>query len=192
MGWLSSLFGGDEDTNPSNSAMQFLNQIPETYNPLKQQFQNLSSMPGERLNEIGGAYQQSPGFQHALQQALAASGHAAAAGGMAGTPAHQYDAMSAAQGLVSKDYNDWMTNALALHNTGLAGQTGIADQIAQVLAQQGAYSYQGQAGENQNRNALWNTLFKGLGGAGAGFLAGGPVGAAVGGIGGLASGFGSR
>ena len=65
MGWLSSLFGGDEDTNPSNSAMQFLNQIPETYNPLKQQFQNLSSMPGERLNEIGGAYQQSPGFQHA-------------------------------------------------------------------------------------------------------------------------------
>jgi len=168
--------------------MPYLNQIPGLYDPLKQQFSNLSANPGQRLNEIGGEYKQSPGFQHALQQALMASQHDAAAGGMLGTPASQYNAMEAASGLASQDYNNWMNGAVGLHNLGLAGQSNIADNISQVLAQQGAYGYMGQANQNQNNNTLWSNLFRGLGGAAGGFMTGGPMGAAAGGFGGLSGG----
>jgi hypothetical protein len=199
MSWLDSLFG---TKNPSKDAMKYLSQIPgqtqQYQRPwieagqgmlggLSDQYNQLMGDPSGRLNQIGAGYKESPGFQNALKQALAASGHAQAAGGMAGTPQHQWNDMDQATGLASKDYNDYMHNALGVYGMGLEGGQHMADQgmqagnnisdmIAQMLAQQGAYSYAGAASQNQNRNALWGNLFKGIGGA-----MGGPLGAMAGG-----------
>lgn len=126
------------------------------------------------MNNIGGSYQQSPGFKSAMEQALTAGNHAAAAGGMAGTPQSQYQQMQMATGLANQDYNNWMQNALGLYGQGLTGEQGmagmgqqagqsLADMISQTLAQQGNLAFQGSRQQNQNKNDLWGNIFKGAG-----------------------------
>jgi hypothetical protein len=198
MGWLDNIFG----KNPAEAAMPYLNQIPgqtnqyqqpffdagkNALNPLQEQYSGLLDKPGDKLNQIGGSYQQSPGFQFALQQALAAGNHASAAGGMSGTPTDQFNQMQMATGLANQDYNKWMENALGLYGKGLSGEQGMAemgqksgqsmaDMIAQTLAQQGNLAYNGQAQQNQNRSDMFGNIAK-LGGAALGGFTGGPFGA---------------
>ena len=96
MDWLSQLFGGGK--NPADAAMPYLDKIPgqtsQYLDPyfqagksmlpgLEKEYGSLTSDPGGFLNKIGASYQQSPGFKSALQNALTAGNHAAAAGGMA-------------------------------------------------------------------------------------------------------------
>jgi hypothetical protein len=112
MSWLSNLFGGGK--NPADAAMPYLNQIPgqtnqymqpffqagkDALNPLQDQYKNLLGDPGGFMNKIGGSYQQSPGFKAAMEQALTAGNHAAAAGGMSGTPTDQFNQMKMATDL---------------------------------------------------------------------------------------------
>lgn len=198
MSWLSSVLGGG--TNPADAAMPYLDKIPGETKPyldpffqagknvlpdLTKQYGSLTSDPGALLNKLGAGYQQSPGFQEALKQALTAGNHAAAAGGMAGTPAHQYTSMDTATGLASKDYDTWLQHVLGLYGTGIAGEqdmshqglqagTSLSDIIAQTLSQQAGYSYAGQAAKNQNQNAIFNSLLTGIG-----TVAGGPIGGAI-------------
>jgi hypothetical protein len=199
MGFFDDLFGGKD---PSKEANKYLSQIPgrlgEYYNPYIQagrgalgdwqsQLGGLIKDPGGRLNEIGGGYKESPGFQHALQQALGGAGRAAAAGGMAGSPMHEQQNMGLASDIASQDYNNWMQQALGLYGGGLQGMGniagmglqasgGMADQIAQMLAQQGHNAYEGAKG----RNAAMGGLFGSLLGGGLGFMTGGPGGALLG------------
>ena len=201
MSFFSDLFGGGK--NPANAAMPYLNQIPgqtqQYMQPffeagkgslpiLQDQYKNLLGDPGGFLNHIGESFQQSPGFKSALENALAASGHAAAAGGMAGTPAHQYDAMGQATNLANQDYYNYLGNALGLYGQGLSGEQGLAgmgqqsgqsmaDMIAQTLAQQGNLAFQGQSQKNANRNSLFGNIAKGVGAA---FGMGNPFGAFMG------------
>jgi len=187
MSWLSDFFKGGK--NPADAAMPYLNQIPGqaspyldpffqagkgALNPLQEQYKNLLGDPGGFMNKIGGSYQQSPGFKSAMEQALAAGNHAAAAGGMAGTPQSQFQQMQMATGLANQDYNNWMQNALGLYGQGLTGEQGMAgmgqqagqslsDLISQTLAQQGNLAFQGQRQQNQNKNDLWGNIFKGAG-----------------------------
>lgn len=192
MSWLSELFSGGK--NPSDAAMPYINQIPGQASPyltpyyqagtgalpgLQEQYAKLLGDPGALMNKIGGSYQQSPGFKFALEQALASGKNAAAAGGMAGTPQHEFQAQQTATGLANQDYNNYMQNALGLYGQGLSGQQGLAGMgqqagtnmsnlIAQTLAQQGNLAFQGQRQQNQNRNDVFSNIFKGLG-AFAGF-----------------------
>lgn len=167
---LGGLFMGGDD--PSRSAMKWINKIPgEAHNlldPWANYGRDLTQDPGGRINKIGQSYQQSPGFQFALRQALQGAGHAAAAGGMAGSPQHEMENMGIATQLSNQDYNNWMQNAIGLHNLGFTqGQTAstnILDQIAQAMAQKGAYSYQGKAAQNAGRGSAIGNL---IGGAGA-------------------------
>jgi hypothetical protein len=187
MSWLSNLFGGGK--NPADAAMPYLNQIPgqtnqymqpffqagkDALNPLQDQYKNLLGDPGGFMNKIGGSYQQSPGFKVAMEQALTAGNHAAAAGGMSGTPTDQFNQMKMATDLSNQDYNNWMTNALGLYGQGLSGEQGMAqmgqqsgqsmaDMIAQTLAQQGNLAFQGQSQKNQNQKDMWGNIFKGAG-----------------------------
>src|ERR1700761_7078652 len=88
--------------NPANAAQPYFNQInselPGYYQPytqggqwagqkLQDQFGNLLKNPGQFVNSVGSNYQQSPGFQFQVGQATNAANNAAAAGGMAGSPA---------------------------------------------------------------------------------------------------------
>ena len=78
------------------------------------------------MNQMGKSYQESPGLKNQIAQAMQGSGHAAAAGGMAGSPQHEQQNMQLSSDIASKDYNNWMQNALGLYNSGLSGQQGMA------------------------------------------------------------------
>lgn len=188
MNFFESLFSGG-NRNPAKAAQPYLNQIPSQTNQymlpyfnagtgalpnLQQQYSQLLSSPGELINHIGESYQQSPGLNFAIKQAMQGAGRASAAGGMAGSPMHEQENMKLAQDLGMQDYNRWLGNALGMYGTGLAGEQGLAgmgqhagqsmaDMIAQTLAQQGNLAFQGQAQQNQNRNDFWGNLFSGAG-----------------------------
>ncbi len=180
------MFGGK---NPADSAMPYLNQIPgqtQKYQQpwlqagqnqlpgLQDQYSQLMNDPGGRMNKIGESFKESPGFKFAMQQALQGGNHAAAAGGMAGSPQHEQQNMQLATDLGNQEYNNWMKNALGQYDFGLQGSQGMANQgqqagqsmadmIAQTLAQQGNLAFNGQQQQNQNKSDMWGNIFKGAG-----------------------------
>ena len=186
MSWFSNMFSGK---NPANSAMPYLNQIPgqtQQYQQpffdagksqipgLEDQYSQLMNDPGKRINQIGENFHESPGFKFAMQQALQGGNHAAAAGGMAGSPQHEQQNMQLGSSLGNQEYNNWLHNALGQYDIGLQGsqdmanqgqQAGqnIADMIAQTLAQQANLSFNGQQQKNQNKSDMWGNVFKGAG-----------------------------
>lgn len=177
--------------NPADKAMPYINQISgktqQYYQPYinagqqsltdaQKQYGMLTSDPGARMNQIGQGYQQSPGFQFAMQQALQGANHASAAGGMAGSPQSQQQNMQLANNMANQDYNQYLQNAMGMYNTGLQGQQGIAqmgqqsgnayaDMIAQQLAQQANLAYTGQQNNNENSSNLFKDMFSAIGGA---------------------------
>ena len=181
-GGLSSFFGKD----PSKDAMKYLDQIGGKISPyfdpyinagkwalpgMQEQFGKLVNDPAAMLNKIGAGYQKSPGFDFAMKQALQGAGHAAAAGGMAGSPMHEQQNMDLATNLANQDYNNWLQQATGMYNTGLSGMGGmanmgfnasksLADQIAQAMAAKAQLSYAGQANKNQGMSGI----FGGIGG----------------------------
>lgn len=186
MSWFSDMFGGK---NPADSAMPYLNQIPgqtQQYQQpwmqagkdqlpgLQDQYSQLMNDPGGKMNKIGEGFKESPGFKFAMQQALQGGNHAAAAGGMAGSPQHEQQNMQMATDLGNQEYGNWMKNALGMYGQGLQGSQGMANQgqqagqsmadmIAQTLAQQANLSFNGQQQQNQNKSDMWGNVFKGAG-----------------------------
>ena len=200
MSWLSNLFGGG--SNPAGAAMPYINQIPGQTNPyfepytnkgkdalntVTKHYEGILNDPGGTINKFGESFQNSPGFKFALENALHAASNAAAAGGMAGTPQHQYQAMEAATGLANQDYYNWLGKTLGLYGAGLSGENDIthlgydsaknqAEMIAQVLKQQADLAFRGEQEKNAQRNSLLGGLGR-LGGGILGFGAGGLKGA---------------
>lgn len=195
MSWLSNLFGGGYK-NPANAAMPYFNQIPGQTSPYLQpffqagkeslpiqqeQYNALLNQPGQKLNQIGEGFQQSPGFKFAMDQALGSLGRKGAAQGMYGSPEHEQWAMDTATGLANQDYYNWLGQATGLYNQGLAGEQGLgqmgmqsggnlANMIAQALAQQGNLAYAGQQNQNLANASRFNNLL-GLGTSALGGLA---------------------
>jgi|ERR1044071_7717990 hypothetical protein len=177
----------NQGNNPADEAMPYLNQIPGQISPYYQpyvqagqgalgavqpEYQSLMSNPGGKLNQIGQNFQQSPGFKFALQQALQGAGHAAAAGGMAGSPEHEFQNMQIGTNLGNQEYYNWLNPATQLYGTGLTGTQDIfhqgqqasgsmADQIAQMLAAQAGLTYKGQAAQNQAQSSALGNVFGG-------------------------------
>ncbi len=169
---MKSMFGG---SNPADAAMPYLEKIPDQISPyfkpymdagnnaipeLQNQYGNLLNDPGGMLNKMGGGFHESPGFKFALQQALQGAGHAAAAGGMAGSPQHEQQNMQLASDIGNQDYYHWLDQARGMYGAGLQGEQGLyqggmqastsmADQIAQMLAAQAGLSYSGAANQNE-------------------------------------------
>lgn len=166
-GIAGNLFGGWK--NPADKARPYFdqmgNEIRGGYQPWIDYGKSLINDPGGRLNEIGKGYQQSPGFNFALQQALQGSGHAAAAGGMAGSPQHEQQNMGIATNLANQDYNQWMQNALGLHNMGYSqGQNagiGMGQDLASILANRAQMEYEAQNAKNQHSGGLWGSIIGG-------------------------------
>lgn len=189
MSWLSNLFGGGNHSNPANAAMPYLNQMPGmtmpymspffnagagALNPLQEQYGKLLNDPGGFVNKIGEGYKESPGFKSSMERALMAGNHAAAAGGMAGTPADQFNQMKMATDLSNQDYNNYLSNALSQYGLGLQGQAGLAgmgqqsgqnmaDMIANMLSAQAGYGFAGKAAQNQRQSGWLENLFGGMG-----------------------------
>lgn len=197
---LASMAGGlfgmlGKKKNPADAANKYLNQIPGQmegyYQPYQQaggkaldtlqsEYGQLLNNPGEKFNQLGAGYKQSPGYQFALQQALNAGGNASAAGGMLGTPQHEQQSMETAEGLASKDYEDYINHILGMYQGGLGGTQGIEEQgynankdmanvRGSVLGQQAQNAFTGQQGANASRAQDWANIFGGAAAAGQGY-----------------------
>jgi hypothetical protein len=184
---LAGLFGGG-GKDPYDAAKGYYDKIPGTISPyfnpyiqaghgalnqLQGQFGGLINDPSAMYNKVAGGYHQSPGFQWQLGQGMNAAGNAAAAGGLAGSPQHQQQAATMAEGLANQDFQNYMSQALGLYGTGLSGMQGInqmgynaSDQLAGGLANnlqnQGNMAFAGQAARNQSRGSSWGNIFGGL------------------------------
>jgi len=174
--------------NPADAAMGDMGQIPgqinkylspyiqqgqAQYGNLNNQYNSLMNDPGGRVNQIGQSYHQSPGFQFALQQALQGAGHAAAAGGMAGSPQHEQQNMGIATQLGNQDYNNYLQNAMGMYGQGLEGAQGMyntgaqmgqsaGEDMASYFANRAKLNYEGQNAENQHQGGGMGALFGGL------------------------------
>lgn len=193
IGGIAGLF--HKQKNPADAANKYLDKIPGAMQPYYQPYMqagkgalgNLQNMygeltgnPGELFSRLGAGYQASPGYQFALKQALAAGGNAAAAGGMLGTPQHRDNNMETAQGLASKDFENYINHVLGLYGQGREGleelnklgygaNTGYGNVLGSVLGQQAQNAFTGQTGLNQANQANWSNIFGGLGAAGQGY-----------------------
>jgi hypothetical protein len=181
-GLLGSLFMKDPSTAANKYYGQMEKQTGQYLNPYIQQglgsmgqlggqYGNLINDPSAMLAKFGAGYKQSPGFQNQMKQALAGAGHAAAAGGMAGSPQHEQQNMELASDLSAKDYNNYMNQVMGLYGQGLQGQQGLANMgfgasrdmannIAQMLEQQAQAAYQQQA----SKRSGFSNFISGLGG----------------------------
>lgn len=181
-GLLGGLFGGQKD--PSDAAMKYYQQIPGAISPYYQpyinagknamgqlmpQYGQLTNDPSGMLAKLGTGYQQSPGYQFQMQQALGAAQNSASAGGMSGSPEAQQFAAQAAGNVANQDYNSWLQNVLGLYQTGIGGLSGIntmgynasneyAGDVANALQNQGNLAYQGQADKNKQSSDMWGSL----------------------------------
>lgn len=202
-GGLYNIFG--KGPNFSGTANQYLNQIPGAMQPYYQpymtagqnalgqlmgQYGSLTGNTGDIYNKLAGGYQQSPGYQSAMQEAMRSVGNQAAAGGMAGSPAAQVSAAEYGGKLAQQDFGDYMNRMMGLYNTGLQGLSGInqmgygantsfGNLQGDILGQQAQYAVLDKAMRNQQRGQGWGQLAGGLGALG-GFMLGGPPGAMMG------------
>lgn len=184
--FLGGFFDHQNQKNPADAANPYLNQIPGmlqgAYNPyiqagqqaLPQLQQGYGAMMNPNfINNMGKNFQQSPGYQFQLNQALAGGNRAAAAGGYAGTPAEQQNLAGISSGLANQDYYNWLNHSMNAYNTGIQGEQGLyntgfnasnelANNMGSALESQANLAYAGQQNQNQ-MNGGWL-------GAGLGFL----------------------
>ena len=194
-GGLYNIFS--KGPNLSGEANKYLNQIPGAMQPYYQPYMNagqnalgqltgqynqLTNSTGDVYNKLAGGYQQSPGYQSALQEAMRGVGNQAAAAGMAGSPAAQVSAAEYSGKLAQQDFGDYMNRMMGLYNTGLQGLSGInqmgfnantdyGNMMGNILGQQAQYGVLDKSMRNQQRGQGMGRLFGGLGA-----LAGGPLG----------------
>lgn len=183
---MSPILGMFDWKDPTKGASQIMNQIPEKLAPFYQQYQQagaqalpqlqgqfsqLAMNPGQRMNEIGQSFQQSPGYDFALRQALNASRNQSAARGMSGSPSSDYEAMETATGLANQEYGNWLDRAMQGYNTGLSGLGGInqmgygannemANAIMSALMNQAGLKYGSTSGQNQHNSDMFGSMMK--------------------------------
>ncbi len=183
LGGIGSFF----TQNPSNAANQYYNQIPGflqgNYAPwiqggqwaqgqLQGQIGNMLQNPGGFINQIGAGYQASPGFNWQVGQSTMAANNAAAAGGMAGSPAEQQSLASTVTGLANQNYQNYIQNAMGayglgfggaenMYNTGANMANAYGENYSNALMNQGNLAYSGAINQNQS-------MLGGLGGIGMG------------------------
>lgn len=201
---LYNIFG--KGPNLSGEAGKYLNQIPGAMKPyyepymgagrsaldqLMGQYGQLTGSTGDVYNKLAGGYQQSPGFQQALNKAMGAVSNQAAAGGMLGSPAAQVKSADIAGDLAQKDFGDYMSRMMGLYKTGLSGlgdvnqmgygaSTDYGNMLANILGQKGQYGVLDKTMQNQRRGQGFGQLAGGLGSLAGGLLFG-PLGGGAGG-----------
>lgn len=210
--WKSSIFN---PPNPSDSAMPYYNKIPgmlqqylgpyagygqqaagglnqymnnglQAGQTLQQQLGQLATNPSGVMNGIGSQFQQSPGYQFQVNQALGAANRAGAAGGMAGSPMEQQNVAGTVTGMANQDYYNYLNHGMDMYGMGLSGLQGmygtgagaagnmfsgsanmvgdLASSLGSAYMNQGNLAYAGQANQNQ--------MTQGMIGAAAGFAGG--------------------
>jgi hypothetical protein len=176
---LASMFGGggEDFKNPADAARPYLDKIPGALSPyyqpymdrgkkagdqLEGQYGEMTNDPGGLYNRLGQGYQQSPGYQFKLHQALMAGDNAAAAGGMAGSNQHQFQNQGTAEGLAKQDYGNYMKNIMGIYGSGIQGEQGFNNQGFQASTDMGTnvgnalYSQANLAAQGANQQNQYN------------------------------------
>lgn len=196
------LFG--QQSNPADSAMPYLNQIPdvlrEQLNPFITEgreagaftrpiYENMALNPSDFINALMRNYTPSEGYQFKEKNLTRAMQNAAAQGGYAGTPYSQLEQAENVRGLLGQDMQQFLDNVLGAQTRGLAGREAatergygaagnLAGGLAGNLTQQATLGFEGQNAMNRERanrnNALMNMLGYGIGG-GAHIASGGQL-----------------
>jgi len=192
VGFLSSLFGGNDEKDPMEEANKWYSQIPgqlhQGYDPaiqaggralpqIESQYGQLMQDPNSIISRLGAGYTKSPGYDFRMGEAQRGIMNQMAAGGMQGTPEAQQLAGQKAQQLAGEDYDSYMNRIMGMYGTGLSGMgslaqgglnagTSLADQLATLLGHQGTMAYQGALNENQQGRDQQGNMFSGLGMAG--------------------------
>lgn len=140
---------------------------------LESQYGQLTGDPAAMLARFGAGYQQSPGYQAQVSAALRSANQAAAAGGMAGSPAEQQALAGRVSGITAQDYQNYLQNVLGLYGQGLGGMGGLAGMglqaaggAADVAKTQAQLAY----AEQMRRNQAGGGLFGGIGGFASGLM----------------------
>ena len=181
---LGSSLGALFSQNPFNAGNQYFNQISgqlqnalgpymqtgqQLNGQLTGQYNQLASNPGQDLAQLGAGYQQSPGYQFQVNQALDGSNRAAAAGGMVGSQANQVQNAGIANQLANQNYNQYLNNALGVQSQGLSGLQGLESQgynaantygtdMSQYYAMLGNNTMNAQQYKNQGVGGLFGSL----------------------------------
>jgi hypothetical protein len=183
-GILGDIIGHSQYQDPYAQAEQTIGQIPgemgQYMNPyieagrqaiptLESQYSALLKDPTALMSRIGSQYKASPGYQYNVDQATQAANRAAAAGGMAGSPAEQAELAKTITGLSSQDYNEFMNRALGLYGTGLSGYGGLerggqqasqqmAENMARIKEMQASAQEASAQSQNQQKGGFWGTV----------------------------------
>lgn len=205
MGMFDSIFGSG-GSNPADKAMPYLQQVPGTVSPyyqpyintgnqasstLQNQYSNLVNNPGGTLNNMGQSFNQSPGYQFQLQQAMYGANNAQAAGGMAGSPQNVQQNETLSSNLANQDYYNWLNHAMGLYGQGLSGEQslyntgyGASDQLAKELSRnlysEAGMQYAGQASKNASSQGLLGGLLGAGSNLGGMYMLGSMLGPAAG------------
>lgn len=172
-------FGGGPDyENPADNAMPYLQEVPDTVEPMYDPYINLGkgaarmSAPvyAQRVNDPNAAYdslmsgyEPSDTYQYNQQQLTQQQQADAAAGGFTGTSYDQQQQAATTSGLLSQDEQQYYKDNLDLQNSGLnagmhyfdTGYTAsdtLANMLAGNLAAEAGLEYQGTAWEDQMKS----------------------------------------
>lgn len=140
---------------------------------LEEQYMMLLNDPAAVNQMLASGFQTSPGYQFQMDQAMMAANQANAAGGMAGTPAHQQQAMGYATGLANQDYYNYLNQMTGLYNTGLSTAGNInqmgynanaasANLMSDYLAALMGLEYASQASQNRATSSLLGGMLGGI------------------------------
>ena len=159
----------------------FINQGKDAGNILKDQYGQMLD-PSKFMDNIMKNYSMSQGATYKRDQLGRGIGNTAAAGGIAGTPEHQREYGEMSNNIMSQDMDQYLKNALGIHDKGIAGEEGfydkgfqasgsLADMLAGMFGSKAGLSYQSQNQKNQNEQALMQALMKAFSsGAGGGMF----------------------
>lgn len=206
---LENMFGYQD---PSDAASGYLNKLPGMYNSifnpymqagqnalagmsqyenrgnaagnaLMGQYNQMTNDPGGLINKMGSSFHQSPGYAFQTSQALGAANRAAAAGGMAGSPAEQQNIAGVTNQLANQDYYNYLNHAQNVYGMGIQGMQhteGLGANLGEDIYNQGANAagnlaqglgsaymsqasnaYSGAINNNQRIGAMIGPMFSG-------------------------------
>lgn len=189
MSWFSSMMNGGSYTNPADAAMPYLEEVggwvDQYYNPYietgleaggiaQDQYAAMASDPGQFYDDIYSDYDQSDWYKYNSDMMGETASNTAAAGGYSGTDTDIMKQTELQNALLSKDFQQYLQNYMAIQGQGLQGEQqmyttgyGASNQAANAMIQnsnaKAGLSYAGTANQNQYNAATTNALMEAIG-----------------------------
>lgn len=182
----------NDPRNAQDDANQYLNKIEPMLTDNYQNYMDAGRDPSALQNKWMSEFQQSPGQQFAMEQALKQQRGYARGQGMGGTESQQLGAGRLAAALQNDQMQQYYNNNKGLFDSGLGATQSYTGDMSNLYGTQGQLAYNQAREENTGWNDILQGLLQGAGGAAMGYATGGLPGAAIGGLGGFAGGFGGN